>query len=523
MDPSNPFVHKIHLSPLQKVKICFLGVILVPLRLLLALVGLLVCTSLAWVGLLGLEEGELDNKPFTGWRLKIRHFICAVLRITFAACGFWGVKVIGKQVSPEEAPILAVAPHSTFFDALAVIVMGAPSVVAKADTGSIPFWGSLIKYTQPVLVQRTDPDSRKNTVRQISERSVAGKGWQQVLVFPEGTCTNRTCLITFRLGAFIPGVPVQPVIIRYNNVLDTVTWTWEGVSTWKVIVYTLSQVVVNMSVEYLDPCVPSQEEIEDPKLFAYRVREVMAQKMGVGTTDCSYYDYLRIAKTEERVKALQRLQRRVESPLVQATANLCNEGEAGDGLEVLGQRTKALVEELCGTGEKADHRFLRLEVLLATEEDSYTAFINHSFSLLDKDLGSDRMSESSLKQLCEHFLYLTSRESDELLLFTIEEGEVSKDGLHMFFAQKRPNYIKIIKKWEDGLSKDIGMDLGMGASLTRSMGKARDMVAGGLEVVGDVTATMAASREKVSDVLNSAVTSLHKRTGSWSGTDKKSD
>lgn len=50
----------------------------------------------------------------------------------------------------------------------------------------------------------------------------------QIIIFPEGTCTNRSCLITFKPGAFYPGVPVQPVCIRYPNKLDTVTWTWEG-------------------------------------------------------------------------------------------------------------------------------------------------------------------------------------------------------------------------------------------------------------------------------------------------------
>ncbi|CAG9088786.1 unnamed protein product [Plutella xylostella] len=51
---------------------------------------------------------------------------------------------------------------------------------------------------------------------------------KKVLIFPEGTCTNRSCLITFKPGGFYPGVPVQPVTIRYPNSLDTVTWTWEG-------------------------------------------------------------------------------------------------------------------------------------------------------------------------------------------------------------------------------------------------------------------------------------------------------
>ena len=77
-----------------------------------------------------------------------------ILRFMFFVCGFHRVKIIGKQADSNQARILAVAPHSTFFDALAVVVMGAPSVVAKAETNSIPFWGSLIKLTQPVLVHR---------------------------------------------------------------------------------------------------------------------------------------------------------------------------------------------------------------------------------------------------------------------------------------------------------------------------------------------------------------------------------
>ena len=80
--------------------------------------------------------------------------LCAILRFMFFACGFFHVKIKGKQAGPDEARILAVAPHSSFFDALAVVIMGAPSVVAKAETSAIPFWGSLIKYTQPVLVHR---------------------------------------------------------------------------------------------------------------------------------------------------------------------------------------------------------------------------------------------------------------------------------------------------------------------------------------------------------------------------------
>ena len=41
-----------------------------------------------------------------------------------------------------------------------------------------------------------------------------------------------------------------------------------------------------------DPCL---QEVADPRLFAANVRAVMAERMGVPVTDCSYFDYLRFS------------------------------------------------------------------------------------------------------------------------------------------------------------------------------------------------------------------------------------
>ena len=52
----------------------------------------------------------------------------------------------------------------------------------------------------------------------------------QVALFPEGTTTNRKCLISFKTGAFQPGVPVQPVVVKWPNHFDCVTWAFVGPS-----------------------------------------------------------------------------------------------------------------------------------------------------------------------------------------------------------------------------------------------------------------------------------------------------
>ncbi|XP_026675851.1 lysophosphatidylcholine acyltransferase 1 [Diaphorina citri] len=141
-----------------------------------------------------------------------------------------------------------------------------------------------------VYVWRDDPNSRQKTIQEIIDRAKSEQDWPQVLIFPEGTCTNRSCLITFKPGAFYPGVPVQPVLLRYPNKLDTVTWTWDGPGAWKLLWLTLTQPHSNCEIEFLPVYTPSEEEKNDPKLYASNVRAVMARALGVPTSDYSYED-----------------------------------------------------------------------------------------------------------------------------------------------------------------------------------------------------------------------------------------
>jgi len=533
-NPENPFIHILNPSPLQNIKMAVLGLTLLPLRLLIALICLILTTFIAYLGLWGMDNKAVDAKPFTGWRLYLRYVVCYILRFMFYCCGFFPT-IKGKQASPRDAPILVVAPHSTFFDSLAVCVMGGPSVVAKAETSSIPFWGSLIRFTQPVLVHRTDANSRQNTINQISARAESAEGesqpWQQVFIFPEGTCTNRQALITFRLGSFYPGVPVQPVILRYENMLDTVTWTWEGFTAWKVIAYSLSQFYINISMEFLQPYIPSQEEKEDPKLFSANVRKVMAEALNVPTTDSNYFDYLRIEKAGNVLKNLQKLQKKLDITLTDAMNSL-NPGaplsvsELANALAISedNEELATVIKELCQLdGESLDARNLRIATMMSsTDEDSYESFISNSFSLYDPEQGDSTISGDSLRKLCEVFLFLGNKEINELVLEVLKEDTASKEDLHVYLTSRKPNYAKVIKKWQGGLLKGMPDLLLMSANLTKDLNKTMEKVAlsgssfisAGKDVVQDLSASVAASRDLMSETITSAVTSLHRRTGS---------
>ena len=176
--------------------------------------------------------------------------------------------------------------------------------------------------------------------------------------------------------------------------------------------FSLSQFRIHHSVEFLPPYSPSEEEKAKPQLFANNVRAVMAARMGVPVTDCSYYDYLRINKAEQTVKALRKLQRRLEKPMKEIVEELGDKEEEVVPRLAEGAPELSVVNELCGSGDNFDLRYLSLGVLMASEEDSdaYETFLSKSFSLFDLELGEDRICEATMRRLAETFLHLPPKE-----------------------------------------------------------------------------------------------------------------
>ncbi|XP_068906492.1 lysophosphatidylcholine acyltransferase isoform X3 [Tenebrio molitor] len=282
----------------KQLKTAILTVVLLPIRVSIICFFLISGWLLACLGLWGLTEEDLRAKPLAGWRRKLTPVLCFLGQSVYRAGGM-NVVVKGKQADRKEAPILVIAPHSTFLDGGIIYATGFPSIIVRRESGTNPYIGKLINFTQPVYVWRDDPDSRQNTIKEIISRATSDQDWPQILIFPEGTCTNRSCLITFKPGAFYPGVPIQPVCIRYPNKLDTVTWTWEGPSALKLLWLTLTQPYSYCEIEFLPVYTPNEEEKRDPKLFANNVRAVMAKALGVPVSDYTYGDCKLMARAKE--------------------------------------------------------------------------------------------------------------------------------------------------------------------------------------------------------------------------------
>ncbi|XP_075242943.1 lysophosphatidylcholine acyltransferase 1-like [Convolutriloba macropyga] len=305
----NPFYHELHYSKYQIIKIVLMTIFVVPVRLVLVTFAL----SLGWVickvTVQGLSDEEL-KKPLTGWRRWLqREFGPPVAQLVFFVLGFLFIRTKGQRASKKEAPVLVMAPHSSWTDALLHFLdPDITSPVSRMDNAQIPIIGTLVKFLQPVCVSRDVANSRSDCVNEIKrratscsesnnlpdsdeDRDVKNEGeWQQVALFPEGTTTNRKCLISFKTGAFQPGVPVQPVVVKWPNHFDCVTWAFVGPSVYKLIWLQLCQITTFVQVQYLPVYTPSDEEKSDPTLFANNVRHVMASVLNVPVTSYTYRD-----------------------------------------------------------------------------------------------------------------------------------------------------------------------------------------------------------------------------------------
>uniref|UniRef100_A0A3P8Z8H7 Phospholipid/glycerol acyltransferase domain-containing protein n=1 Tax=Esox lucius TaxID=8010 RepID=A0A3P8Z8H7_ESOLU len=271
----NPFVHELRFTPLEKIRIGVMTVTVFPVRLLFAAFLMLLAWPFAFAATLGRSELAVEEQ--TWWRRLCDTALRVIMRAMWFCGGFHWVTVKGRPAPPSQAPILTLAPHSSYFDAIP-ITMTMASIVMKTESKNIPLWGTLIKFIRPVFVSRSDQDSRRKTVEEIKRRAHGVGEWPQIMIFPEGTCTNRSCLITFKPGAFIPAVPVQPVVLRYPNKMV------------KARLFLLTLALSLSLFTYLPLYTPSEEEKNNPALFANNVRSIMAKALELPVTDLSFDD-----------------------------------------------------------------------------------------------------------------------------------------------------------------------------------------------------------------------------------------
>uniref|UniRef100_A0A8C9V8D7 Lysophosphatidylcholine acyltransferase 4 n=1 Tax=Scleropages formosus TaxID=113540 RepID=A0A8C9V8D7_SCLFO len=406
---ANPFVHELRLSAWRKLQVLLMGLVLFPVRVALAALLFLLMWPVAKLRLAGLSAEE-RAQPVRGWRSWVLHPMMLLLsRAVFFSLGFFWVKVKGRQAAPKEAPLLAVAPHSSFLDMLILCVAGLPTVVSRSENTTLPVIGALLEFNQSLLVSRKDPESRRRCAAQLSERLQSNGRWPQVC-----GCGSQTTLHIHR--GFAPGVPVQPVLLRYPNKLDTVRWTWKGTGWVQALWYTTSQLYTNITVEFLPVYSPSEEEKRDPTLYADNVQKLMAQKLGVPATDYVMEGKLPVWKLGCLCLPLEPPARKPHAAQTQVRA-------------------------LNSADEQVDLRQLALSVAAVSGVWNLDSLIHLSFSLFDGD-GKGSLTEKEMSDLFSALLGFSQRHVAALYLEVAGAGPPTQEDLETLL-KKHPCYRKL--------------------------------------------------------------------------------
>lgn len=153
----DPFTNDLMLTKWDWLKIFAGSVLLLPFRA----VGILVMLLLAWVvaklGLIGEKEDDDDEAKqanrFGSVAKKFLLSLYSYLGLVVFWCAGFSVSMKGRQSSREEAPILVGAPHSSFLEAL-LIVMCQSSPVSRHENKNAILISACQKFTQTIFVDR---------------------------------------------------------------------------------------------------------------------------------------------------------------------------------------------------------------------------------------------------------------------------------------------------------------------------------------------------------------------------------
>eukprot|EP00752_Nemacystus_decipiens_P017246 g15450.t1 len=287
----NPFINlTMHLPWYHYLKMVLVGVTLLPFRILFTIANVFLMWCFATLILTGLSE-EAREQPFSKWRLALKYPICWCLRFQCMLFGFWWISVKGECADKEEAPII-VSNHVSPFEPFYLVSKTQATPVQRVEDSRAPILGTIQKAMQIMFVDRANPASKKKCLHAIEERSDPASTFPRVLVFPEGTCTNQRALITFKHGPFIPGQNVQPVTVRYPRKDCHLDPSYPAVApSLAALALRVSCQVWNvMEIEYLPVYVPTEEDRDNPTLFAQHVQEYMSRSLGVPATQHAFED-----------------------------------------------------------------------------------------------------------------------------------------------------------------------------------------------------------------------------------------
>lgn len=277
----------------EALKTSILGVTILPLRLIVVVVLLLL--SSLWCALLTCGLPRHSDLPLScARRAMVVGFMTVTLRSILFIMGFYWISTTGHKASGKEAPII-VANHICAFEAFVMTYLFFPKSVAEAANLNMFLLQPFVKAFRLLTFDRTSAEEREMVKTRLQDSAVMamqGGSNPQVLIFPEGVTHNQSALVTFKTGAFVPGLPVLPVAIRMPYWHMDPSWTFCGPGLPMLFLRILTQFFNRIEINYLPVHIPNEDEKKNAQVFCNAVRAEIATKLGVPCTQHSIDDVM---------------------------------------------------------------------------------------------------------------------------------------------------------------------------------------------------------------------------------------
>ena len=124
---------------------------------------MVLCFLMAWfLSVLGMM-GWTEEEPVTGWRKVLQNLVGLLGRTSMFFIGFHSVTYHGRQCTTEEAPILVVAPHTSFLDVF-IIALCRGSPLARIENKNTVFMWAPQAIGHTIFVNRSVVDLSKKCI-----------------------------------------------------------------------------------------------------------------------------------------------------------------------------------------------------------------------------------------------------------------------------------------------------------------------------------------------------------------------
>ncbi|MFZ4543691.1 MAG: lysophospholipid acyltransferase family protein [Saprospiraceae bacterium] len=184
------------------------------------------------------------------WGRDLRYGLNKRQQVARRMIKFLGFEVQRFGVVPQ-GNYLYISNHQSYLDPVLVKNWILFQAVAKAEVANWFLIGFVLKCTGTIFVKREDKTSRTDTLVQLRHSL---RKEIPVLIFPEGTTTDKNETLPFRMGSFKvaseENVAVVPIAIRYSDR----SLAFVGADTFLPhLVHTFSRPKIKVNISFGEP------------------------------------------------------------------------------------------------------------------------------------------------------------------------------------------------------------------------------------------------------------------------------